>query len=190
MFRGSKGPILKQLSLQQLRRPLHIHTPLVSANAVVMWCMECIWTSNRMRLMNRAHVCMGSEVFFPYRVFGSCFSLMVARLSGWQQVRAALYECIHCGPSGRCLVRIASMDSGPDLTCAVRGACVPWIPSALAAVFPCTIAAPRQPTLLYPDRTNRTLPACLPLHHAHPPLCVPDLTYSIYLCLCLSVIVG
>ncbi len=37
---------------------------------------------------------------------------MVARLlSGWQQVRAALYACIHRGPSGRCLVRVASMDS-------------------------------------------------------------------------------
>jgi hypothetical protein len=75
VFRGSKGPIRKQLSLQQLRRPLHIHTPHVSANAVIMGCMECIWTSNHMRLINRAHVCMGSEVFFPYRVFGSCFSL-------------------------------------------------------------------------------------------------------------------
>jgi hypothetical protein len=36
---------------------------------------------------------------------------MVARLSGWQRVRAALYACIHRGPSGRCLVRIASMES-------------------------------------------------------------------------------
>jgi hypothetical protein len=35
---------------------------------------------------------------------------MVARLSGLQQVRAALYACIHRGPSGRCLIRIASMD--------------------------------------------------------------------------------
>jgi hypothetical protein len=42
VFRGSKGPIWKKLSLQQLRRPSHIHTPLVSANAVIMWCMECV----------------------------------------------------------------------------------------------------------------------------------------------------
>ncbi len=50
VFRGSKGPIRKKLSLQQLRRPYRIHTPLVSANAVNMWCMECIWTSYCMRL--------------------------------------------------------------------------------------------------------------------------------------------
>ena len=80
VFRGSKGPIQKKLSLQQLRRSLRIHTPLVSANAVIMWCMECIWISYRMRLLDRAPVCMGDEVFFAYRVFGSCFSL---ESSGW-----------------------------------------------------------------------------------------------------------
>ena len=47
VFRGSKGPIRIKLSLQQLRRPLHIHTPLVSANAVNIWSMECIWISYR-----------------------------------------------------------------------------------------------------------------------------------------------
>jgi hypothetical protein len=65
--RGSKGPIWKKLSLQQLWRPLHIHTPLVSANAVKMWCMKCIWISYRMRLLDRAPVCMGGEgvyIFF------------------------------------------------------------------------------------------------------------------------------
>ena len=36
-----------------------------------------------------------------------------------------------------------------DMTCAVRGAWVPWIPSAQAAVFPCTIAAQRHRTLRY-----------------------------------------
>jgi hypothetical protein len=51
VFRVSKGPNRKQLSLQQLRRPYRIHhTPLVSANAVIMWCIECIWISYRMRL--------------------------------------------------------------------------------------------------------------------------------------------
>ena len=108
VFRGSKGRIRMKLSLQQLRRPLHIHTPLVSANAVIMWCMECIWISYRMRLLDRAPVCMGGEGFFAYRVFGWYFSL---ESSGWQRVRAALYACIHRGPSGRCLVRIASMES-------------------------------------------------------------------------------
>ena len=52
-------------------------------------------------------------------LFLPCFRLlflsgilgMVARLSGWQQVRAILYACIHPGPSGRCLVRIASLES-------------------------------------------------------------------------------
>jgi hypothetical protein len=52
VFRGSKGPIRIQLSLQQLRRPLCIHTLLVSADAVIMWCMECIWTSYCMRLLD------------------------------------------------------------------------------------------------------------------------------------------
>jgi hypothetical protein len=64
VFRGSKGPIQEKLSLQQLRRPLHIHTPLVSANAVNMWCMECVSISYRMRLLDRAPVCMGGEGFF------------------------------------------------------------------------------------------------------------------------------
>jgi hypothetical protein len=68
VFRGSKGPILKKLSLQQLQRPLHIHTPLVSANAVIMWCMECVWISYRMRILDRAPLCMGGEGFFAYRV--------------------------------------------------------------------------------------------------------------------------
>ena len=63
VFRGTKGPIWTKLSLQQLRRPYRIHTPLVSANAVIMWCMECVWTSYRMRLLDRAPVCMGGEGF-------------------------------------------------------------------------------------------------------------------------------
>ena len=113
VFRGSKGRIRMKLSLQQLRRPLHIHTPLVLANAVILWCMECIWIFYRMRLLDRAPVCMGGEVFFAYRVFGCYFSL---ESSGWQRVRAALYACIHPGPSGRCLVRIASIESCADLT--------------------------------------------------------------------------
>ena len=66
VFRGSKGRIRMKLSLQQLRRPYRVHTPLVSANAVIMWCMECIWTSYRMRLLDRAPVCMGGEGFYIY----------------------------------------------------------------------------------------------------------------------------
>ena len=66
VFRGSKGPIRKKLSLQQLRRPYRIHTSLVSANAVIMWCMECVWISYRMRLWDRAPVCMGGEGFYIY----------------------------------------------------------------------------------------------------------------------------
>ena len=66
VFRGSKGPIQEKLSLQQLWRPYRIHTPLVSANAVIMWCMECIWISYRMRLLDRASVCMGGEGVYIY----------------------------------------------------------------------------------------------------------------------------
>jgi hypothetical protein len=66
VFRGSKGPIWMKSFLQQLRRPLHIHTPLVSSNAVIMWCMECVWISYRMRLLDRAPVCMGGEGLYIY----------------------------------------------------------------------------------------------------------------------------
>jgi hypothetical protein len=66
VFRGSKGPIWKKLSLQQLRRPYRIHTPLVSANAVIMWCMECIRISYSMRLLDKASVCMGGEGFYIF----------------------------------------------------------------------------------------------------------------------------
>ena len=66
VFRESKGRIGKKLSWQQFRRPLHIHTPLVSANAVSMWCMECIWISYRMHLLDRAPVCMGGEGFYIF----------------------------------------------------------------------------------------------------------------------------
>ena len=57
VFRGSKGLIGTKLSLQQLWRPYRIHTPIVSANAVIMWCMECVCISYRMRLLDRAPVC-------------------------------------------------------------------------------------------------------------------------------------
>ena len=92
LFRGSKGPIRKKLSLQQLWRPYRIHTLLVPANAAIMCCMECVWISYRMRLLDRAHVCIGGEVFFAYRVFGSCFSL---ESSGW------LHGCRAGSGSGR-----------------------------------------------------------------------------------------
>jgi hypothetical protein len=153
-----------------------------------------------MRLLDRAPVLNGRRGFLRLACFRFLFLSgilgTVARLSGWQQVRAALYACIHRGPSGRCRVRVVSMEACPDLTCAVRGAWVPWIPSTQAAVFPCTIAAPRHralhctapyATLPYHDRTYRTLPACpctMPIH-----LCV-SLTCPVSLCFCLSVIVG
>jgi hypothetical protein len=67
VFRGSKGPIRKKkLSLQQLKRPLYIHTLLISANAVNMWCMKCIWTSTCMHLWDSAPVCMWMSGFYFY----------------------------------------------------------------------------------------------------------------------------
>ena len=66
VFRGLKGPIWTKLSLQQLSGPLHIHTPLVSANAVNLWCMECIRISYCMRLLDRAPEFMGGEGFYMY----------------------------------------------------------------------------------------------------------------------------
>ena len=131
-------------------------------------CVEFIWTSYRMRLLDRARVCMGGEAFFAYnRVFGSCVSL---ESSGW------LHGCRAGSRSERprLHVSIAFPQGGtwsaphpwiPDLTCAVRGAWVPWIPFAQATVFPCTIAAPRHralhPILRYPTLTGPTVP-CLP----------------------------
>ena len=53
-----------KLSLQLLWRPLHIHTPLVSAYAVIMWCMKFILTSYRMRLLDRSPVCMGDLLLY------------------------------------------------------------------------------------------------------------------------------
>jgi hypothetical protein len=64
VFRRSKGPIRMKSLLQHLRRPYRIHTPLVSANAAIMWCMECIWISYRMLLLDTAPVCMGGEGFY------------------------------------------------------------------------------------------------------------------------------
>ena len=101
--------------------------------------------------------------------------------------------CIH--PSRSLGAVPTSMDSWPDLTCAVRGAVVPWIPSVQGAVFPwqsprhvaahCT--APYA-TLPFPTLTGPTVP-CLPAHAPCPSSSVcpwPDLS----LCLCLSVLVG
>ena len=62
VFSGSNGRIRKKLSLQQFRRTLHIHTPLLSANAVILWCMECIWISYYKRLLDKAPVCMGARL--------------------------------------------------------------------------------------------------------------------------------
>jgi hypothetical protein len=141
-----------------------MHTPLVSANAVIMWCMECTWISYCIRLLDRAPVCMGGEVFFAYRVFGCHFSL---ESSGWLRgCRAASRSgrpCMHASiavPRGGAWS--ASHPWSPALICAVRGAWVPWIPSAQAAVFPCTIAAPHHRALHrnLRYRTYRTLPAC------------------------------
>ena len=130
--------------LQQLRRPYRIHTPLVSANAVIMWCMECIWISYRMRLLDRAPVCMGGESFFAHRVFVP-FSL-------WNPRDGC--AAVACSRSGRpCMHESIAVPRGGAWSAShpwISGAWVPWIPSAQAAVFPCTIAAPRHHTLRYP----------------------------------------
>ncbi len=63
VFRELKGPIWTKFSFHQLRRPYRIHTPLVSANAVIMWSMECICIYYCMRLLSRAPACMGGEGF-------------------------------------------------------------------------------------------------------------------------------
>ena len=79
--------------------------------------------------------------------------------------------CMHASiPVPRGGARSASHPWSPDRPCpglSSVGGWVPWSPSARAAVFPCTIAAPRHRTLCYPtltipypDRTYRTLPAC------------------------------
>ena len=124
VFRGTKGSIWTKVSLQQLRRPLHIHTSLVSANAVIMWCMERIWISYCMRLLDRAPVCMGGEVYFAYRVF--------VPASLWNPRAAVGLAAGQGGPVGMHPSRSLGAVLGPHrihgfLTCAVRGAWVPWI---------------------------------------------------------------
>ena len=118
VFRGSKGPIRTKLSLQQLRRPFQIHTPLFFANAVNMWCMECVWISYCMRLLDRAPVCMGGEAFLTYRVFDSCFYL---ESSGWLRGYLAgsrsARPCTHASiPVPRGGAWFASHPWMPDLT--------------------------------------------------------------------------
>ena len=112
VFRGSKGSIRNKLSLQQLWRPLHICTYITCFSECVVYEVHV----DLMRFLNKAPVCMGGEVFFAYRVFGSCFSL---ESSGWlrgcragnRSVRPCIHACIHRGPSGRYLVGFASMEA-------------------------------------------------------------------------------
>ena len=143
--------------MQRLRRPLHIHTPLVSANTAIMWCMECIWISYRMPLLDRARVCMGGEFFFAYRVCGFCFFL------GWLHGRAVSGSgrpCIHASiavPRGG--VWSASYPWSPDLACAALGA-------------GSHVSRPhRQPFPLHYRRTTSSSSA------PHPTLPCPGLTY-------------
>ena len=148
--------------MQQLRRPYRINTPLLSANAVIMWCMECIRISNCMRLLDRAPVCMGGEIFFAYRDFGSCFSL---ETSGW------LCSCLAGSRLGRPCIHASIAVPRSD----AWSASLPW-----SFVFPYTIAA---------ALTGPIVPGpCLPAPAlAHPLLCVPDLTYfslSLSFCYC------
>jgi len=68
-------------------------------------------------------------------------------------------------------------------SCPVRGRSCPRRQPSSPALSPRHVTAPYA-TLPYPDRIYRTLPACLPLHRAHPPLCDPDLSLSLFLCYC------
>ena len=38
-----------------------------------MWCMECVWISHRMRLLDRASVCMGGEGVYIYFSIATLF---------------------------------------------------------------------------------------------------------------------
>ena len=92
--------------------------------------------------------CMyGRRGFLRFPCFRSLFLSGLLGMVGLAVGQGGLYACIYPGPSGRCLVRIASMESWPDLCCPRW---VPWISSAQAAVFPCTIAAPRAPHATLP----------------------------------------
>ena len=90
------------------------------SEAVMMWCMECIWISYCMRFLDAAPVCIGGLVFFAYRF---CFSF---ESMGW------LHGCWTGSGSGRpCLHAFIAVprsgawsESHPwisNLTCAVCG---------------------------------------------------------------------
>ncbi len=191
---------LPVLSLQQLRRPLHIQTPLFSANSVNMWCMECIWISCCMRLSDRAPVCMGGEFFFAFSDFGCHFSLESSgRLRGCWAGSGSGRSCMHASIA---VTRGGAWSAPhpwiPDLCCP---RCVgPLDPvragNRLPLHYRCA-TSPRtapHPALPLPTLTGPYLPVypvCLPLHHAHPPLCFPDLTYlSVCLCFCYCSLAG
>ena len=101
VFRGTKGSIWTKVSLQQLRRPLHIHTSLVSANAVIMWCMERICISYCMRLLDRASVCMGGEgVYIHFSIAPSKVPLSPFLFYSWVRLffldSMAVYVFVVC----------------------------------------------------------------------------------------------
>ena len=115
VFRGSKGPIRTKLSLQQLRRPQRIHTPLVLANAVIMWCMECIWTSyhnTSASLIDRLYVwearCFtSSSLLHLHKSLFVPFS--VIRGSGYFSLILWLFMCLLCVCLCLCGVALLSL---------------------------------------------------------------------------------
>ena len=114
VFRGSKGLIWKQLSLQQLRRPYRIHTPLVSANAVIMWCMECIWISYCLRLFDSVRR-RGFLLLLLYFTCISPFSTLFAPFLGQEIFYLILWLSM-------CLLS----------ACMFLGGCVVWRGSSLS----------------------------------------------------------
>ena len=144
--------------------------------AVYFWCMECVLTSNCMRLLDRAPVCMGGEVYFAYRVFVPA-SLWNPRAAVGLAAGQGGPVCMHPSRSLGAVPgprRIHGFLTLPDLCCPrCEG---PMDPVRAGSRLPLHYrrATSPHPTLPYP--TGPTIP-CLPLHHAHSPLCVPDLTY-------------
>jgi hypothetical protein len=142
-----------------------------------------------MRLLDRAPVCMGGEAFSASLVFVPA-SLWNPRVTVGLSVGQGGPVCMHPSRSLGAVPgphRIHGFLTWPDLCCP---RCVgPMDPVRAGSRLPLHYrrATSPHPTLPYPDRTYRTLHACLPLHHAQPPLFVPDLTYlslSLSLCYC------
>jgi hypothetical protein len=180
MFRVQRPQMSWNISLRQHagQSPIHELLGSLKIDRVVYIMYKYILTCKL--LLDRASVCMRSECAFIIVDFASSFSLESSRID-WT---CALCDgfLVRCGPLGRRLVRIASMEC-----CPVRGSGSG--PHSKRTIYRRATSARTvpYPTLLYPDLP---CPAALLYLCVYVSLlCVSDLTYlspfvSLSLCYC------